>query len=193
MDKNKQEGLTRKEVAQRFGVSVSAVRSWQRQFASWLEVEKQQAGGGSRHATRYSEADMLVFATVQRLTSAGMNYDEVREALDDELTKTTLPPPTEGTDEDEPGTALVSWQQYASVVAQLQGTEGKLEATEGERDWLRDHVGKLEDRVDELQQKAWLDAAQSKQLSKLEARLNEVEQELEEESQKSWWQRLRGR
>jgi len=181
-DNKSQVGLTRSQVAQRFGVSVSAVRTWQKNFKEWLEVEPQKFGGGRHKANIYTEHDMLVFATVRRLTKEGQNFAQIRERMDEELASATFEhvPDEQGDDEEQPGTALVPWQRYSIVVAQLQGTEGKLEAITDERDYLRERVDKVELRQDEERERF------KEQIDKLEG-------ELDEERQKSFWQRLIGR
>lgn len=180
-NKKKAEGLTRKEVAARFGVSVSTVRSWQRNFGDWLEVEEQVYSGGRKKATTYSNKDLLVFTVVQRLTGPPdhLPYKKVKKRLDKELTTATLEVPKEELppeDAGEPGMAMVIWTQHAAVMADLEGVQGELKGVQGElkavkdeRDWLREHHDKLDKERTDLQL------------------------QLDEERQKSWWQKLRGR
>jgi len=170
--------LTRKEVAKRFGVSVSAVRAWQREFSQWLEVEPQKPGGGRYNVTTYSLDDMRVFAIVQRLTGKpdNMTYDEVSEVMDKELAMFAvddIPAGQEPPPDVEQSTALVPWTQFSAVVASLQNAEGKLEVIEEERDWLRE-------RLDEERER-------------LEAKINTLEAKLNEERARSWLDKLLGR
>ena len=164
--------LTRKEIAKRFDVSVSSVRVWQREFSDWLSVSKQRSGGGRRTATKYDENDLLVFATIRRLTGQNLTYDAIRQVLDKEIPLTSLPskPENAGDEGDEkPGTDMVPFSQYAAVVASMKESEGRLTATLEERDYLRERVEKLEDKLDDTRD------------------------QLDEERQKSWWAKLRGR
>jgi len=181
MDDKSIQGLTRKEVAKRFGVSVGTVRAWQRNFASWLEVEKQQYGGGRRQATRYSDSDLKVFVIVDRLTDEGLNYDDIREVMDEELESQAYEvpeaPPEEEVKDKEPGVSLA---KYSAVVASLQRAEGTLEARTEERDFLRERLTVLEE-------------SQAKERERLQDRIDTLEEKLDEERQKSWFQKLRGR
>jgi len=181
-DTSNQEGLTRSQVAARFGVSVSTVRTWQREFMDWLEAEKQEYGGGRRKATQYTANDLLVFSVVHRLTKEGQRYKDIRERLDEELAGATLelPGETPEDEESEPGTSMVPWHQYSATVAQLQGTEGKLEAIEDERNYLRERLD-TKDESHKGERSLWKEE------------LNEVKEQLDEERQKSWWQKLRGK
>ena len=181
-DKSYQEGLTRSEAAARFGVSVSTIRTWQRKFKDWLEVEQQEYGGGQRQATRYSDNDLLVFSVVRRLTKEGQRYKDILEHMDSELAGATFELSEETPEEEksEPGVSLVPWTQYSSVVAQLQGAEGKLEAIEDERNYLRERLDK-QDNSHNDERERW------------NKELDEVRQQLDAESQKSWWQKLRGK
>ena len=179
-DTSNQEGLTRSEVAKKFGVSVSTVRTWQREFQDQLEVKKQEYGGGRRQATRYSDADMLVFATVKKLADEGLRYADIHKRLDEELASATFELPEDASEDEkeEPGTSMVPWTQYSATVAKLQGVEGKLEAIESERDYLRERVDTMDTRHD-------------KEREEWKEELDEMKQQLEEERQKSWWQKLR--
>ena len=157
-DKSQQEGMTRSEAANALDVSVSTIRAWQRNFKSWLEVEEQNFGGGRRQATKYTQADMLVFATVKRLSDEGLRYEQISERLDKELATATFELPEEEATEEPAGQSkalTVTYQQYSAVVASLQGTEGKLEAVTEERDYLRERVAELEDKYMEEVRKSW--------------------------------------
>jgi hypothetical protein len=70
---------------------------------------------------------------------------------------------------EEQATSMVIWTEYAATVAKLKGTEGELKAVTEERDWLREQHDKLDDERADLQR------------------------QLDEERQKSWWQKLRGK
>ena len=164
-----EEGWTRKEAAQHFGVSVNTIRGWQTKYKKWLHVDAAAFKGGVNKPVIYDEHDMLVFRLVQEGTREGRTHAQIQEKLDDDLAIA----PDFSADEEQPQasdeTALVPWQQYSTVVAQLTGTEGKLEAVTDERDYLRERIDKLEERLEETQEK------------------------LNEERARSWWQRLRGR
>jgi DNA-binding transcriptional MerR regulator len=171
-NKGKQEGMTRKQVASRFGVSVSTVRSWQRQFSDWLDVETKAYGGGRQTATTYSDSDLAVFAVVKRLSGPPdhLPFKTVKERLDNELATVTLDAPVEEEATEEQATSMVIWTEYAATVAKLKGTEGELKGVQGElkavtedRDWLRERHDKLDEeradlqrQLDEERQKSWL-------------------------------------
>jgi len=182
-DKGKQEGMTRKEVAARLDVSVSTIRSWQRQFKDWLEVEDQAYSGGRKQATTYSDKDILVFTVVKRLTGPPdhLPFKKVKKRLDKELTTATFELPDKEeqppVDEGEQSKAVVPIERYSAVVAKLQGAEGKLEAVTEERDWLRERVTGLEDKVDKERQRSDEERA-------------DLQRQLDEERQKSWLDKL---
>lgn len=72
------------QVAAQLDVSPSTVRRWSDRFASWLSSE---AGTpdlleSGRHAARsYSEADLVVLTTVQRLQQEGLEEAELESRL----------------------------------------------------------------------------------------------------------------
>jgi DNA-binding transcriptional MerR regulator len=195
-DKSKQEGLTRKEVAQRFGVSVSTIRAWQKKFGQWLEVETMAYGGGRQKATTYSNNDLRVFSIVNRLTAEGKTYEDIGAGMKTELASTPLElPDEEPAQKEAPEGESVALATYSATVARLQRVEGKLEAIEDERDYLRERVGGLEvkldannERFDEERERFFNERNQLQ--DKLVEERTELLSQLDEERQKSWLKKL---
>lgn len=142
--------LTRAQLSDALGLSVAAIRKYERLYGAHLI----SAGGqkGIAKARTYPPEDVVLFALVAQLRSSGMSLDEIGKALPDRLATARaqigegdarpvdyLPEVAKG--------ETVAIETWVSLVRQLESVEGALTAVEGERDYLRDRVRELEDRL----------------------------------------------
>jgi len=170
--------LTRAQLAQRIGFSAAVLRKWERDFAEF--VTSPAGIKGMAKARVYNADDVVLFATIAQLRGEGYPLDRIRELLPDRLAQARarldeglaaaqdyLPAETEQ--------QQVALSLYVDVRGQLEATEGALSATSAERDYLRERVRELEDKLVDAERRA--------------ARA-EGERDMLAGRPASWWQRL---
>lgn len=177
------EGLTRADLASRLGVSVSVLRKWEDLFSSWLVTPKGVKGYGA--AKVYDPQDVRVLSLVHRMRQEGQTLEQVREGLSDRLATATdevsqdLPTLPDRPQE-------VSLQSYVELSGRLQATEGELSAVLEDRDYLREQVKELHDRLLDAERRA---AAAEGKLDLL----GQASSSQEDKARPSLWDRLLGR
>ena len=145
------EGLTRADLARRLGVSVSVLRKWEDSFSPWLVTQKGVKGFGA--AKVYDPQDVRVLSLVHKMRQEGLTVEQVREGLSDRLaTAADEVAPDLPTVPDRP--KEVSLQSYVDLLGRYEATEGELTATSAERDYLRERLRELEDKLVDAERRA---------------------------------------
>ena len=145
------EGLTRADLARRLGVSVSVLRKWEDTFSPWLVTQKGVKGFGA--AKVYDPQDVRVLSLVHKMRQEGLTLEQVRDGLSDRLaTAADEVAPDLPTVPDRP--KEVSLQSYVDLLGRYEATEGQLQAVTEERDYLRQRVEDLQDRLLDTQARA---------------------------------------
>lgn len=150
-------GLTRVELAERLGVSVGALRKWESQFSQWITTPPGVKGFGAPRV--FNPHDVLVFATIAKARREGRRVDDIRAELDarvDEAERDAalgVSPLDVAAGDAEPP-ARVQLALYMDSLRQLEATEGELRATAAERDYLRERLRELEDKLVDAERRA---------------------------------------
>lgn len=145
--------LTRAQLAQRIGFSQSVIRKWEKDFAEFVTSPPGQKGLAK--ARVYNLDDILLFGTIAQLRSEGFPLDKIRDLLPDRLAQARerldeavgVPPVDAALGEEEAQPARVQLALYMDVVKALEATEGELSATREERDYLRERLRELEEKL----------------------------------------------
>ncbi|MCB0010744.1 MAG: MerR family transcriptional regulator [Anaerolineales bacterium] len=129
-------GLTRKELAAMFGVSVSNIRSWEKRYKEHMTTPAQAPHDNS--PKEYNDSDIAAFTIIARGREAGRSLDDIGESLAAELATFTddmLPEPPEQpvTADNEAGGHLVPVAQFITLQRAYDHASGQLEAIESER------------------------------------------------------------
>jgi DNA-binding transcriptional MerR regulator len=151
--------LTRAQLAQRIGFSQSVIRKWEKDFSEF--VTSPAGVKGLAKARVYNLDDVLLFGTIAQLRSDGLPLNRIRELLPDRLAQARakvdealdVPPLDAALGEGEPP-ARVQLTLYVDTLRQLEATEGELKATTGERDYLRERLAELEDKLVDAERRA---------------------------------------
>ena len=179
--------LTRAQLAQRIDFSQSVIRKWEREFAEFVTSPPGQKG--LAQARVYPLEDIVLFGVIAQLRREGFALDKIRELLPERLAQARERLDEEGIDEGDeraqpidntpPGAEQqrVALTLYLDVVKALEATEGALNATSEERDYLRERVAELEEKL--------MDATGR-------AARAEGERDMLAGRPASWWQRLFG-
>ena len=171
--------LTRAELSERLDVSVGALRKWEREFSEWITTPPGVKGYGQPRV--FNPHDVLVFASIAKARREGIGYDDIRAELSQRVEEAERDaalgesPLDVALGEDTP--ARVQLALYVDTMKQLEATEGELKATSAERDYLRDRLAELEDKLVDAERRA--------------ARA-EGERDMLAGRPASWWQRLFG-
>lgn len=181
-------GMTRHDIAESLGVTVSAVRLYEREFGRWMKAEKGEFGRG--RAKTYGREDVNLFRFVRSQAKAGHSFDEIRQVL---MESGGVPPFSEIVDEDvfaaasgQPGgetagqNQLVPMNQYVAVVARMAAAEGERRAISEQVEYLRGRVAELERQVVENAERAAVAETKAAVLAAAGG-------------QPSWWKRVLGR
>ncbi len=142
--------LTRAELSERLGVSVGALRKWEGEFSEWITTPRGVKGFGAPRL--FNAHDVLVFATIAKARREGKKIADIRAELDERMEAAArdealgVSPLDAATGESEPP-ARVQLALYMDTARQLEATEGELKATSAERDYLRERVAELEDKL----------------------------------------------
>lgn len=153
--------LTRAQLAERIGYSASVIRKWERVFSEF--VTSPPGVKGSARPRVYNLDDVLLFGTVAQLRTEGRSLDTIAAMLPDRLAQARArvdealgvnPLDAALGDEEAPPGPSVAMTLYVDVVRQLEATEGELRAVGGERDYLRDRIAELEDKLMEATARA---------------------------------------
>lgn len=188
--------MTRADLAARLGVSVSALRKWEETYSSLLVTPKGQKGEGQAKA--YDPHDVRVLTLVRRMRQEGLTADQVLDQLPGRLATAT----DEVTDSlplvpDQP--RQVSVQDYADLYGRFRATEGQLTSLSDERDYLRQRVADIEDRLVAAQERAAAAEAQLDLLRRLGLVSPDAVRPADETAtsetphRSSWLDRLRGK
>lgn len=148
--------LTRAQLAQRIDFSQSVIRKWEREFAEFVTSPPGQKG--LAQARVYPLEDIVLFGVIAQLRREGFALDRIRELLPERLAQARERLDEEWIEDDEgaqpidntpPGAEQqrVALTLYLDVVKALEATEGALNATTGERDYLRERVAELEEKL----------------------------------------------
>ena len=182
--------LTRAELSERLGVSVGALRKWEAEFNQWITTPPGVKGYGAPRV--FNPHDVLVFATIAKARREGKRIDAIRAELDERLDATERdaalgesPLDTALGEEQQP--ARVQLALYVDTLRQLEATEGELKATSAERDFLRERLRELEDKLVDAERRA---AAATAERDMLAARPTEGERE--DAKPLTFWQRFFG-
>lgn len=149
--------LTRAELAERLGVSVGALRKWEGEFSQWITTPPGVKGYGAPRV--FNPHDVLVFATIAKARREGKRIDAIRAELDERLDAARrdealgVSPLDAAIGEAEPP-ARVHLALYMDTARQLEATEGELRAVAGERDFLRERLRELEDKLVDAERRA---------------------------------------
>ena len=182
--------LTRAELSERLGVSVGALRKWEGEFSQWITTPPGIKGYGQPRV--FNPHDVLVFATIAKARREGKGIDAIRAELDERLDTARrdealgVDPLEDARGEAEPP-ARVHLALYMDTARQLEATEGELRATTGERDYLRERLRELEDKLLDAERRA---AAATAERDMLAAR--PAEGEREDAKPLTFWQRFFG-
>ncbi len=188
-------GLTRAELAERLGVSVGALRKWEGEFSQWITTPPGVKGYGQPRV--FNPHDVLVFATIAKARREGKGIDAIRAELDERIDAARrdealgVSPLEAALGEDEPP-ARVHLALYMDTARQLEATEGELRAVAGERDFLRERLRELEDKLVDAERRAAAAEAQRDMLAGRPAG-GSAEGEGEAAPRLTWWQRTFGR
>ena len=206
------------EVATRLGVSVSTLRRWSQQFASYLSDKAQSSDEETSRHRRYADEDLATLIDVKQLLTEGYTYSQVRRRL--EVLRAGSGPEGEAyaivaTEEPpismSPAVSLFSDTLHTVADGQQlllnsqQVNRDLLSITiqdnfnlKAENTKLRDRMLDLERSLSELKRQ---DASRREALEArlllledtLEALVQQTEQYYEEEPRRSFWDRLAGR
>ena len=149
--------LTRAELATRLGVSVGALRKWEAEFSQWITTPPGVKGYGQ--ARVFNPHDVIVFATIAKARREGRKLDDIRAELDERIAAVSRDaalgesPLDVALGEAEPP-ARVQLALYMDTVKMLEATEGELHATAAERDYLRERLRELEDKLVDAERRA---------------------------------------
>ena len=189
--------ITRRQLADMIGVKEGTLRKYEREFSAWLVSAPGQKGKPA--AKTYEEEDIRTLYVIHQLRQANVSYQDMKAfALDEALESgqfEVMPDATERATEreEQQSTALVPVEQYAIVVGQLQATEREMERVLEERD-------KAQEALREAEKSAAAAAATSEErdrllerLERMEGKLDSVQEELQSERMKGWWDKLRRR
>jgi len=188
------QSITRTELAEALGASVSTIRKYEREFSDWLDTPPGQPGSGK--AKKYLESDVRKLQVIHFLrTEENVSYEDMKAgALDKALESGQLEftPPRQATQEDE-STALVPMEKYALVL-------GRLQTIEEERARLESELKAERERVLDAEKRAAAATATQEErdrllerLESMEGKLDALNEELNSERAKSWWQKFRGK
>lgn len=142
--------LTRAELSERLDVSVGALRKWEGEFREWITTPPGVKGFGAPRV--FNAHDVLVFATIAKARREGKKIADIRAELDERMDAAArdealgVSPLDAATGEGEPP-ARVQLALYMDTVRALEATEGELKATSEERDYLRERVAELEEKL----------------------------------------------
>ena len=139
--------LTRAQLAARIGYSVAVVRKWERLFADY--VSSPPGVRGVARARLYGDDDVVLFGLIAQMRNEGLPLEQVRELLPERLAvaRGQLAEGVARPVDYLPAGAARGDVALFEAVRQLEAVQGALDATEGERDYLRDRVKELEDRL----------------------------------------------
>lgn len=144
-------GLTRADLAARLGVSVSALRKWEEAFGAWLVTPKGTKGYAAPKV--YDPQDVRVLSLVKRMRQEGLTVEQIQDQLSDRLSTAT-----EEVSEDLPlvqdKPQQVQLQSYVDLLGRYQATEGQMVSLTEERDYLRQRLADMEDKLLETQARA---------------------------------------
>lgn len=132
-------GLTRKELAAMFGVSVSNIRSWEQKFKEHITTPA--PAPHDNDPKEYNDNDIAVFTIIARGREAGRSLKDIGKSLAAELATFTddqLPAPPEP--EIAGSSQLITGDQVQQLRDMLSNVSGQLTATESERDRLIDDL-----------------------------------------------------
>ena len=149
--------LTRAELAELLGVSVGALRKWEGEFSQWITTPPGIKGYGQPRV--FNPHDVLVFAVIAKARREGKPMNAIRAELDERLDAAArdealgVSPLDAARGEAEPP-ARVQLALYMDTARQLEATEGELTATSAERDYLRERLRELEDKLVDAERRA---------------------------------------
>jgi len=149
--------LTRAELSERLGVSVGALRKWEAEFSQWITTPPGVKGYGQPRV--FNAHDVLVFATIAKARREGKRIADIRAELDDRLAAASRDEalgvsPLDAAVGETEAPARVQLALYMDTRAALEATEGELRATSEERDYLRDRLAELEDKLVDAERRA---------------------------------------
>ena len=149
--------LTRAELSVRLGVSVGTLRKWEGEFSQWIETPPGVKGYGAPRV--FSRHDVLVFATIAKARREGKKIADIRDELDERMDAAERDAalgesPLDDMLGESDTPARVQLALYVDTMKQLEATEGALSATAAERDYLRDRLAELEDRLIDAERRA---------------------------------------
>ena len=182
--------LTRAELSERLGVSVGALRKWEAEFNQWITTPPGVKGYGAPRV--FNPHDVLVFATIAKARREGKRIDAIRAELDERLDATERDAalgesPLDIALGEEQQPARVQLALSVDTLLELEATEGELKATSAERDFLRERLRELEDKLVDAERRA---AAATAERDMLAAR--PTGDEREDTKPLTFWQRFFG-
>lgn len=139
--------LTRAQLAARIGFSVAVIRKWERLFSEY--VTSPPGVKNVARARRYGADDVVLFSLIAQLRNEGKSLEEVGNLLPERLAnaRAQLEEGVARPVDYLPASTDKGQIALLETVRQLEATQGALVATEEERDYLRDRVKELEDRL----------------------------------------------
>ena len=167
---------TVKQAAVIIDTSITTIRNWSREFASYLSEGANPESGTER---TYSESDIAVFNTISLLRSRRESFKTIHEKLKG---GTRIEPVPKSAEEDPPIVTDTIEPNTSSMALQL--VQGQVDSLENERDYLRSELS--EERGARLEAEARAVAAET------ELRVHKENKTAVSNERPSWWQRLRG-
>ena len=149
--------LTRAELSERLGVSVGTLRKWEGEFSQWIETPPGIKGFGQPRV--FNSHDVIVFATIAKARREGKKLADIRDELDERMDAAERDAalgesPLDAALGEAEQPTRVHLALYMDTARQLEATEGELTATAAERDYLRERLAELEDRLIDAERRA---------------------------------------
>ena len=189
--------VTRTQLAGMLGCSVSTIRKYEREFAAWLVTPP--GVKGKPQAKVYEGEDVRTLSVIHQLRLADTSFADMKTGQLDEALESgqyeVMPEGAEGTQEgEEPqSSALVPMEKYALAMGKLQALDSELTRVLEERDKAQEELVAAERRAAAASATTDERNRLLERLERMEDKLDSVQEELQSERTKSWWDKLRKR
>lgn len=150
---------TAKHVTRLFDVSRETSRQWAIEFADYLSAGAQ---GGEGRRRDFNDDDLEVFALIHEMRKRGLQYDDVKAALDNGQRGEIPDMPTVLTAGDEKRQVLMLRQKIETLQIQRNDLKVSNSRLEGENAVLREKLDRAEQEIRDLY----------RQVGKLEGKLD---------------------
>ncbi len=155
------QGITRKQAADRFKKSPETIRNWQKRYSEWLHIQPGQFIGGTNQPVIYDDHDVQVLAIVAQGLQQGLKHNEIAADMDDALAVAATEPITPEDDQEEvgqprPEDGVLMTEREARISTAYAQLQGKIEAIENENEYLRQRNEELEAQLLTEVKRTWL-------------------------------------